>query len=335
MLPPNSYTIELVLDFREVRAKNDRDYISKVLGKMGITPTVRSLELGDALWVARCKDPNLLSRYGEEGDEVMLDWILERKRLDDLLSSVKDGRFHEQKFRFYRSNVRNVIYLIEEMELLDEGPVINMRNQEVIASAIASTQVVNGYTVKRTQSLDESIRYLARMTALLRKMYMGSESGLSSEGRLTIPISIVPTVSIDSLQSYSKILGRLRAEDRSKNVDTGMTDSVGSASGTTFTTTFATFSALSSKSDTLTLRDVYLKMIMCMRGVSSEKALEIQRRWRTPREFVEAFDSASLTAGNGKVSAQDDLVASQLGELVGRKKIGKALSKKIAEVWGS
>lgn len=96
-LNPGTFTVELVLDNREIRAKTDRDYIQDELRKKGVNPIMRSLELGDALWVAKCTDPAALGAHGEEGDEVVLDWIVERKRLDDLVGSIKDGRFHEQK----------------------------------------------------------------------------------------------------------------------------------------------------------------------------------------------------------------------------------------------
>jgi len=43
--------------------------------------------------------------------------------------------------------------------------------QEAMDSAIASTQVVNGYFVKKTQKLDDTIRYLARMTMMLKSLY--------------------------------------------------------------------------------------------------------------------------------------------------------------------
>ncbi len=96
-LKPGTFTVELVLDNREIRAKTDRDYIQDELRKKGVNPIMRSLELGDAFWVAKCTDPATLRAHGEEGDEVALDWIVERKRLDDLVGSIKDGRFHEQK----------------------------------------------------------------------------------------------------------------------------------------------------------------------------------------------------------------------------------------------
>lgn len=167
-LQPGSFTVQLVLDNREMRAKNDRDYIQDELIKKGIKPIVRPLEIGDFLWVAKCNDPALLARHDEEGDEVMLDYVVERKRLDDLWGSIKDGRFHEQKFRLRKSGVQHVVYIVEEFTVSAD----RMENRnEAIESAIASTQVADGYFIKKTQKLDDTIRYIARMTVMLQKMY--------------------------------------------------------------------------------------------------------------------------------------------------------------------
>ena len=167
-LAPGSFTVELVLDNREVHSKHNRDYIQEELRARKVQPIVRPLDLGDALWVAKCKDPRLLPSLGEEGDEVILDWIIERKRLDDLISSIKDGRFLEQKFRMHKSGIKNVIYVIEDYTMSTEA---TQNYHEHVMSAISSTQVVNGYFVKRTRKLDDTIRYLARMTTLLKTLY--------------------------------------------------------------------------------------------------------------------------------------------------------------------
>ena len=305
-LPPNSFTVELVLDTREVRTSKDRDYISNELIKKGVEPEVRALELGDAMWVAKFKDPNFLSRYGEESDEIMLDWIVERKRLDDLVGSIKDGRFHEQKFRLRRSGIKNVIYLIEEFNMTyDSSSASALKYQEMVASAIASTQVVNGYFVKKTKNLDDSIRYLARMTSLLRNMYESPSSTPNTS------LSLIPSRQLSSSQAYLNTIDNLRSQNQS----------------TTYGVTFSTFSASTSKSDVLALRDVFLKMLMCTRGVTGDKALEIQRRWQTPRSLVEAFEALDS-------KDREALVSERMKTLVGRKKIAKALSKKIAEIWG-
>ncbi len=167
-LQPGTFTVQLVLDSREVRAKNDRDYIQDELVKQGVKALVRPLELGDFFWVAKCKEPGLLGRSGEEGDEVALDWIIERKRLDDLVESIKDGRFQEQKFRLRKMGVKNVVYVVEEFTMSSERM---SQFHEAIESAIGSMQVVDGYFVKKTMKLDDTIRYLARMTSMLKSLY--------------------------------------------------------------------------------------------------------------------------------------------------------------------
>lgn len=145
-LSPGSFTVHMVLDMREIRAKTDRTYMQEELAKKGTPPIMRALELGDVLWVAKCHDPNFLPRLGAEGDEIVLDHIVERKRLDDLIGSIKDGRFHEQKFRLKRSGVKHVTYIIEEITLDADH---FSKHEDMVQSAIASTQVVDGFTVKK------------------------------------------------------------------------------------------------------------------------------------------------------------------------------------------
>ncbi|KAI0164951.1 hypothetical protein GGR57DRAFT_218518 [Xylariaceae sp. FL1272] len=298
-LAPGSFTVQLVLDVREVRAKTDRDYMQQELAKKGVPPIMRALELGDALWVAKCHDPNFLSRTGSEGDEIVLDWIVERKRLDDLVGSIRDGRFHEQKFRLKRSGVKNVIYIVEEMSI---DSMSFYKNEEAVQSAIASTQVVNGYFVKKTQKMDDTIRYLTRMTMLLKKQY-------ESKSLLVIPTGVL------TAKNYLPLVEHLREKE----------PTVGHY------ISYPAFASMASKSDMMTLRDVYLKMLMCTKQVTGEKAIEIQKRWKTAYEFAKAFEKLGDTEEGRK--RKKDLVFSEMGNLVGRRKIAKTLSHKIAEVW--
>ena len=89
VLQPDEYEIILLLDNREVSTKTDRNYIQDNLALRGINCDTRPLVLGDVTWIAKEKKPN--------GIEIILDHIVERKRIDDLISSIKDGRFREQK----------------------------------------------------------------------------------------------------------------------------------------------------------------------------------------------------------------------------------------------
>ena len=67
----------------------------------------RKLSIGDFVWIARSKNPG--------GIELVLPFIVERKRMDDLRSSMIDGRYGEQKQRIKNSGFPNKIYLVEEI----------------------------------------------------------------------------------------------------------------------------------------------------------------------------------------------------------------------------
>jgi crossover junction endonuclease MUS81 len=88
---------------------------------------------------------------------------------------------------------------------------------------------------------------------------------------------------------------------------------------------YEAFAALSSKSASLNVGDVFLKMLMSIKGVSAEKAIEIQKHFPTMIKLVDIF--ASVDEEEGKM-----LVMEQCSKY-GRKKIGKALSQNIYEVF--
>lgn len=94
VLSAGSYLIYLVIDSREKGGRQLGNTITHELRRKGVDVEQRALEIGDVCWMAKRKHP-----VGDEYDEVALDAVLERKRLDDLCSSLVDKRFHEQKAR--------------------------------------------------------------------------------------------------------------------------------------------------------------------------------------------------------------------------------------------
>lgn len=92
--PAGSFKIVLIIDTREIgtNAKNRLEMVEKV-AKSNVLVDRKMLPLGDMIWVGR--------RYRDGAptgeDDVVLDAIVERKRLDDLCGSIKDGRYAAQK----------------------------------------------------------------------------------------------------------------------------------------------------------------------------------------------------------------------------------------------
>lgn len=90
--------------------------------------------------------------------------------MDDLASSIKDGRFHEQKFRLTDSGLENVVYLIESR---GSNSHLGLPMQNLL-QATTNTQIHNQFCIKFTDSHNDSLAYLSVMTKLLVKMFQVS-----------------------------------------------------------------------------------------------------------------------------------------------------------------
>lgn len=100
--------------------------------------SVRKLTLGDFIWIAKEK--------GGTKREVVLDFIVERKRMDDLASSIMDGRFKEQKFRLCGCPLKQRIYLVEKY-----GASVNIAvPSATLRQAVTNTQVIDDLFIKET-----------------------------------------------------------------------------------------------------------------------------------------------------------------------------------------
>lgn len=183
---PGTYDIILLIDVREVKNKRDEDALRKELSEKGINIEVKNLNLGDMLWIARSRSPHL--RADER--ECVLDYVVERKRLDDLCGSIRDGRYDEQKvsrlnrvprsilvlicglpyqFRLNNSCLRNVYYIVEQWNIAGYlGPADSGNTTaQAVATARSQTQVTDGFFVKDTHKLSETVEYLRLLTEII------------------------------------------------------------------------------------------------------------------------------------------------------------------------
>lgn len=135
------------------------DTTLKALEKHKVNFEVRRLPVGDFLWICRSHSNKEL--------EIVLPFIVERKRMDDLAASIKDGRYHEQKFRLSDCGLPNKIYLIESRgNNLHVGlPITNL------LQATTNVQIHNEFTVKFTDSNEDSMLYLSVMSNLLNQLF--------------------------------------------------------------------------------------------------------------------------------------------------------------------
>ncbi|KAJ8900400.1 hypothetical protein K2173_025040 [Erythroxylum novogranatense] len=154
----DAYEIVLILDDREQFAchgSRGRKLIDNICKEHKIKILVRRLPVGDGIWVARHKYFNT---------EYVLDFIVERKKVDDLRSSITDNRYKDQKLRLLRCGLKRLIYLVEGDPNYSEA-------SESIKTACFTTEILEGFDVQRTNSLPDTLQNYGYLTLALTHYY--------------------------------------------------------------------------------------------------------------------------------------------------------------------
>lgn len=162
-MKPGQFQLLLLVDTQETSGKNKRvlDQTRSYLESLGARHEVRRLTIGDFLWVAQ----------DQEGNELVLPYIVERKRMDDLASSIRDGRFHEQKHRLQHCGLQHIIYLVEDYGDNEQlGLPLDSLQQ-----ALTNAKVQTGVRVVRTANHYRSMSYLAGMSRTLGQIFAGKK----------------------------------------------------------------------------------------------------------------------------------------------------------------
>ncbi|RLV89396.1 Crossover junction endonuclease MUS81 [Spathaspora sp. JA1] len=278
------YEIILYLDNREIRSMQDRDFFPNRLALLKTPCQVKALTVGDAVWIARHKQSNR---------EVVLNYICERKRLDDLVRSLTDGRYHEQKSRLKKTGMKHFYYLIEDINATYQDV-----NGDSLQTAISSTMTTSKLYLRRFRDIEETIAFLASNTTVIKNV--------------TSTLLVVKPQDLKNQQEYTDVLQSFREkfEPRYECVHQ-----------------FQTFQDMLGKTNVMTVKEMFIVMLMTIRGVSLERAIVIQARFPTPKSLIEFYNN-----GGDKDSLMREMDG--LG-LVGNKKIGKVVSERVYEIWGS
>lgn len=105
-------------------------------------------------------------------DETEDKLIIERKSVNDLLSSIKDGRYEEQSYRLNGVNHHNhnIIYLIEgDVNRVNRFKGDSHVEKLTLYSAMFSLNYYKGFSVFRSFSLDETANIICNMAYKIGK----------------------------------------------------------------------------------------------------------------------------------------------------------------------
>jgi len=95
-----------------------------------------------------------------------IELIIERKTVSDLNSSIRDGRYHEQKQRLLSNIDRNRIVYIVEGTIPENSRYIE---KDKVYSGILHSMFRDGLTVYRTEGLVESAQFIIELVARMNK----------------------------------------------------------------------------------------------------------------------------------------------------------------------
>jgi ERCC4-type nuclease len=103
----------------------------------------------------------------DDNKEVLL---IELKSFQDLLASIKDGRYEEQSYRLLHSSgfpPHSVFYLVEGMFAQLRAPL----EKKIIMSAITTMQFFKGFSVQRTSTVHESAEWLLHFAEKIERNF--------------------------------------------------------------------------------------------------------------------------------------------------------------------
>jgi crossover junction endonuclease MUS81 len=107
--------------------------------------------------------------FCKEGKDI---WFVERKCIQDLAASIKDGRYEEQSYRLNGLPVHNhnIVYLIEgNIQQQGQNSFKDRIDKFTLYSALFSLNYYKGFSVLRTLSIDETALFLCNCANKLRK----------------------------------------------------------------------------------------------------------------------------------------------------------------------
>ncbi|GJQ12172.1 hypothetical protein GpartN1_g3963.t1 [Galdieria partita] len=159
--------VYVILDNREVKGSGkSRKRLMEFLEILDVPVMLYQLELGDILFIAMTdsvdsgdgKSPNVPVSEGR-----VLDYLIERKRNDDLVSSLHDRRFSRQRFFMKQSNISHLIYLIEG-GLEAQGK----ENVDSLWRVLTSTALIDDFHIEYSKDVWESACFVKNLYQVVK-----------------------------------------------------------------------------------------------------------------------------------------------------------------------
>ena len=253
---------------------------------------VDNLKIGDVAFVEIDQNDN----DNEIGDELLL---FERKSLNDLASSIKDGRYSEQSFRldgYQAVPNHNIVYLIEgDLSRYRENKFSRI-NKNTLLSSMFSILYYKGFSVVRTMNVLETCdlvwSWADKLEREMDRKKIKSKSG-SHSTKMPYYKSGVPGVATDendlnaeekkeSMQFHIELnetkLQMQMPEDNNGNV---ISDSYDYCNA---------LKVKKEKNANVTPENIGVIMLSTIPGISTKTAIAIMNEFKTIGQLIKSFE---------------------------------------------
>lgn len=195
------------IDYRETDLFSECEKVLALTEYKNIKILSCSIPLGD---IIICNDDH------EQTEEKI---IIERKTLNDLAASIRDGRYTEQGFRLNECNIHNhnIIYAIEG-DLRNYKSTFFSKNKidkKALLSSLTSIQYFKGFSIMRTINVTETAEWIIQMADKiqreeLKKNVKSFYQNISVVVPLVVPV-VVPLVSDGGVLTKEQIQTQIDA----------------------------------------------------------------------------------------------------------------------------
>lgn len=165
-----AYEVVLVLDDRETFGSRGKGVVGNIHSKFHVPVEIKRLPVGDGIWIAR---------HRRSRTEYVLDFVVERKGVTDLVSSIRDSRYKDQKLRLKKCGLRKLIYLVEG----DPNP---LNASESVKTACLTTEILEGFDVQRTTGYPDTERTYGHLTLSIIDYYSTNFSSGANTSRVCL-----------------------------------------------------------------------------------------------------------------------------------------------------
>jgi len=257
---------------------------------------VDNLKIGDVAFVEIDKNEN------EIGDELLL---FERKSLNDLASSIKDGRYAEQSFRLDGHQPvpnHNIVYLIEgDISKYRESQYTRI-NKNTLLSSMFSILYYKGFSVVRTMNVVETSELIwswgdkleremdgkkAKSSVKKTAYYKSDDATTAATATATATASIIAE-NKENMQFHIELNdGEIQMQAPEENESNATTNDKNVVQSYDYCNVLK---VKKEKNANVTPENIGVIMLSTIPGISSKTAIAIMNEFKTIGQLIKSFE---------------------------------------------